>query len=456
MTQTLKVLAPLLSLVGVSLSLGMAACSDESEAPTPVPVSDGAGTGKDGPTAAKPTSPSPQGVQPLGQFEAHFEAKTRKLTFRPINVARTPGGPTVGPQGFGEVRSGLLDVTTESAVIGPDPSFNGGVGCAANRLCAIVSVANTAAGRSIDNTYVEVTSVTPAGFVGANSDAVPTGYPVSASLGLWAHNNLPSGGSSSSRWDFTLPDPDSDFTFAVMVHGTFLRASYGSSEAQIAASLNTLDNAGTFRNACASPIVQVPGSPFLKGAASGADNSGSEIALPFPFTLYDVTFDTDLNPYLLINTNGAIGFQSPGTDANVTLPDGSSLYDYTIFPFWDAVTPGPGGVCVGVEGTELNRAFVVTWLNATVGGTTNLSFSAVLHERTDQIEFQYNRWSSTSTNCASIASGPVRGSSATVGVQGPGGQATLSRFNTSFLPVHPSACPGPGYAVTLNASVANP
>jgi hypothetical protein len=455
MTRAIARLAALVPLAGLVGATALLACSDETspspEAPAKTP---------DGATAITPPSSAlPQGSAEIGQFEGRFDAKTKKLSFRAIDAASVAKNALPGPvtQGFGEVKSGLLDITTESAVVGPDPSYNGGLGCAANRLCAVVNVANTSAGRTIDTTFVQVTSVSPAGFVAANSDAVPTGYPLDASLGLWAHNNLSVGGGSSARWDFVLPDPDSDFTFGVTVYGTFQRTALGGSGATVAAASNTLDNSGSFRNACAAPITPLAGSPFLVNAAPGSDNSGAEVALPFPFTLYDVTFDTDLNPYLLINTNGSLGFQSPGNNANVTLPDGSSLYDYTIFPFWTSLTVGSSGVCVGTEGAAPNRSLVVTWPNATIAGAGKLTFSAVLREGSDQIAFQYNRWSTTTGSCASIPSGPFRGGASTIGVQGPGTTATLTSFNNgTFLPVHAAACPGPGYQVTYAASLANP
>jgi hypothetical protein len=442
---------PFVALLGLASA---AACSDQAEPPAPAPP------GSDGTAqAAPPAGPLPEGAEVMGEFQAHFDARTHQLTFRPSTISEAaPVGQVPGPatQGFGEVKSGLLDVSTESAVVGPDPSYNAGNGCAANRLCAMVKVSNTSGGRTIDSTFVQVTSVTPAGFVGANSASVPTGYPLSAALGLWAHGSLSVGGGSLERWEFELPDPNVDFYFNVKIFGTFLRTSYSWRADPVLAAENTLNNAGSFRNACASPIAQIAGSPFLVGAASGSDNSGAEIALPFPFTLYDLTFDNDQFPYLLLNTNGALGFQSPGTDTNVSLPDSSSLYDYTVFPFWDALTPGPGGVCVGLEGTMPNRTMVFTWLDASVSGVGKLSFSTLLSEGTDRITFQYNRWSTGAANCSSVASGPLRGASATVGVQGPDTSFALASFNSAFLPVHPSACPGPGYQISLSAFEVNP
>jgi hypothetical protein len=456
MIRALPRFAGVLSLFGVVGLASLVACSEEgTQTPAPAPVADPADTA----TVAPPEGPLPAGAQKLGDFEAHFNATTKELTFRPIGQPQLDAGALPGPstQGFAQVASGLLDVTTNVAAVGPTASFNGGPGCPANRLCAIVQVANTSAGRQIDNVFVQVTSVSPSGFVGLNSAAVPTGYPLDNSLGLWSYGGLvAAGGLQERRWDFALPT-GADFTFNVALYGTFLRSDYGVGVGTVAAAANTLDNSGTFRNACKSPIVQVPGSPFLVNASPGDDNLGNEIAFPFPFSLYDLTFDTDNNPYLAINTNGMLGYFPPGNDPNRSLPDLTGSLDYSIFPFWDQITVGPQGVCVGAEGTAPNRKFVVTWPDAALSTGGKLIFSAVFSEVSDRIEFQYNRWSSSTTNCAATGtSSPFLGASATVGVQGPGGVATQTSFNTAFLPSHPPACPGPGYTVSFVPTPGNP
>ena len=77
-------------------------------------------------------------------------------------------------------------------------------------------------------------------------------------------------------------------------------------------------------------------------------------------------------------------------------------------------------------------------------------FSAVLSEGSDDIQFQYYRYSANGTNCNS--STLTRGSSATIGVQGSG----VATAHTSMLTAHNAACPGLGYQISLKASVPNP
>jgi hypothetical protein len=456
MIRALPRFAGVLSLFGVVGLASLVACSEEgTQTPAPSPAAD---------ASPHTATPAPEGMEALGEFEAHFDAKSGALTFRPLNdlakanpVDGAVGLPGATPQGFAPVGSGTMDVTTEDATVGPTPLFTGGA-CAANRLCARVRVTNTAAGRQVNTVYVQVTSASPAGFVGANSSAIPTGYPLSNALGLWSYNDLVPGASNVVRWEFALPTT-ADFTFNVALFGTFLRSDYGGSATTILAAANTLDNSGSFRNACSSAggMTPIAGSPFLTSAGPGADNSGAEIALPFPFSLYDVTFDTDTNPFLIVNTNGAIGFLPIGNDSNVDLPDSSSNYDYSMFPFWDNIKTGPSGICAATEGTAPNRSFVLTWKDASINGVGgDLTFSVVMKEQTDRIAFQYNRWSTSTSNCASTSPGALRGSSATVGVQGGGPVATKYSFNAAFLPAHNATCPGAGYEVAFGASPINP
>jgi hypothetical protein len=397
----------------------------------------------------------PDGVLPLGRFEFHYDHETKQLTSRRVtqatNLSAGAAVPGVSPQGFVQFGPTVATYSTIASAVGPDPSFDGGAGCAAGRFCAIVDMSSPTASRTIENVYAQIASVSPSGIVGANSDAVPTGYPLDASLGLWSFGDLPVGHTNQRRWDFSLPTPTS-FTYVVDTFGTLTPSDYGIGADTIGPANNTLDNSGTFRNACASPIVQIPGSPILALAAPGSDNLGSEIALPFPFSFYDYTFDTDDHRSLLINTNGIVGLTPVGNATNVTLPDSSGSYAYSMMPFWDQLTVGPSGICVGTEGTHPSRKFVVTWPDATVTGSEKLTFSLVLSEGTDRIEFQYSRWSTSRTNCTSTGTIPALGYSATVGLQGPGGAGELWSYNARALPAHPPSCPGPGFRLIYSVS----
>src|SRR5690606_35405703 len=113
-----------------------------------------------------------------------------------------------------------------------------------------------------------------AGFQGANSAAVPTGYPLSNALGLWNFGGLDPQGSSERRVDFFLPSCE-DFSFTIKVMGTLRRTSYGSSD--------DFMNPGEFIDACS-----LPGSTTVL-ANQGPGAATGNLPLPFPFTLYDFT-----------------------------------------------------------------------------------------------------------------------------------------------------------------------
>jgi hypothetical protein len=183
----------------------------------------------------------------------------------------------------------------------------------------------------------------------------------------------------------------------------------------------------------------------LVNAGPGA--SVSDIPLPFPFTLYDLTFDTDQLPAMSISSNGALGF-SPISSDHSALPSGD---DYTIFPFWTSLDPGANGVCYGSTGTAPNRRFVATWTNANVVGSAaqeNMTFSAVLNETSDIIQFYYSRHSNDQSTCQSTA-GPSRGSMATIGIQGTGSDATQFSYNTNALACHTATCMGNLERITI-------
>jgi hypothetical protein len=406
-------------------------------------------------TPQTPGDESPAQMQVLGEFIGHWSATTGRITFEPVRTAEGQRGG-VQPLGFTTVQEGTLEFSTPDVVIGPLAGWHNGTGCAANRLCAIVRLENLSAGRPINNVFVEITSIT-AGFAGANSVAVPTGYPLNNTRGLWNYGNLPQGGGNEVRWDFSLPN-DEDFTFQVRVAGMFLRDNYVFSTSTVNASQNVntaawSDAAPAWRDACAFP------SHTTELVNATTPLFSSDIALPFPFALYSQTFDADSGNPLYISSAGALGLRRVTTFSNVNLPATSSL-DFEIFGFWSDVVTGSDGVCYGIDPTSAmpNRRFVATWRNASLASLpgSRLSFSIVLEEGTDRVRVLYNRWSSTSVDCEPFDD-EIQGSRATVGIQGRNSVgdrvATVASFNRMFLPFHPFQCPGPGYAVTFTPTL---
>lgn len=413
-------------------------------------------------TSSSPAPPSsdsrteqPARVEELGQFRGHWDGK--KLTFSPIDRAAKV---TLRPKSFVDVDDTKVAFTTQEVLVDnpgcpDDPAnnyFNSGTHslstgsvCPDGHLCALVTLQNNSI-RDIDSVFVQITQITP-GFVGDGNPlaAVPTGYPLSSSLGLWSYGTLPTGGGGAQvEWTFALPSCD-DFSFVAKVMGTVRRTSYIASGQNV-----TTAGQPEWVDACS-----------LTGSTRILQNAGpgtvvSDIPLPFPFTLYDLTFDTDNLPVMSISSNGALGFSGISGD-NVALPDASGNSDYTMFPFWDTLQLGPNGACYGVQGAAPNRKFVVTWVNADIVGTAsqeNMTFSAVLNETSDVIQFLYSRYSNNQANCTA-SQAPNRGGSATIGVQGVGTATQFSFNNSSAFPVHTSGCPGSMFKVTLTPQPGN-
>jgi len=450
MSNSRRDVKPLSMWLGVlCAAVSWGACQSESSTSSvPLSVSQPPAAGNSRP------QPDPANVTTLGEFRATWNATTQSLSFQPKETAPSSSSaatPGVRPQGFAQIANSANGFTTSvlSSIVGPNTLFNNSAGCASNWLCAVVQVANTVSpSRTVDSIYVIVTSI-DSGFAVSNSDVARTGYPFTCTspLGCWEYGLVTNGQSKALQWDFSLPNSN-DFSFDIKIMGTFLRSSYGCSATDITTS--------AYVDACGMSGATTILTSATPGAVVGP------IALPFPYTLYDSTFDSSgVNLDLFINTNGALGFNEPANSANVDIPDTSGSYDYTLFPYWDEIATSTSGVCYATSGTTPNRLFTVTWKDAdlnAVSGAQALTFSAVLYESSDQVDYVYNYWKSTSgSSCAS--SSATRGTSATFGIQGAdlgaGVLGTKLSYNAAYLPVR-NAVNCNGRKVTCTATVISP
>lgn len=313
--------------------------------------------------------------------------------------------------------------------------------CQDHTLCGLVKIKNNTT-RKITNLYAEVTTITT-GFSATNSanpNAVGPGYNLSNAYGLWRYGTLNAGGAKNVQWNFNLPNC-TDFEFDFRLKGTLTHTSYDSSG-------DMLDT-GEFLDACT-----LGGTHILRNSAATGHVDG--LSLPFPFNIYDSTIDAKSNKNLSISAAGALGWSDGTTGvtngSNSGFPTG---HDYTAFPFWDSLTMSNQGVCYTTIGTAPNQSFVVTWKNATIDNATapqnKITFSAVLHEGTDDIEFQYN--SCFGNGAANLQR---RGSGATVGIEGfdANGNRVYTNVSTNaaFIPTTASGeCGADGWGVTLSA-----
>lgn len=368
----------------------------------------------------------------LGEYRATYSAATKKLSIERLREA--PTAPGAKPQGFGrpnETATVFMDYATVGAQIGatcgddagentvdnPCPSLT--TACSAGKFCSMVKLTNNL-GRNVDEVYVEVYSLTPAGYEATNSDAPPTDYGLSASKGLWSYGALANGASGTKQWDFGLPGTE-DFSFLFRIKATFLRTSY---------TLSTTNNA-TFIDACA---MSGATTGQLKGVtADTLTATKANIKILFPFTTYGSVDYSAGNPLTntvgWVSVNGVFGFgQRTGSGTNGPLPDAN--LEQAFFPFWDDLETYTAGsrtpesqICYGTESytesTVTNRRFVVTWQNVGIEGTAgaeNLNFSVVLYEHLDRIDYLYNKMVSSQNTNAS-PNNRTRGSSATIGMQ---------------------------------------
>jgi hypothetical protein len=451
-----------IGIVLVSTGLTASACSSDAtdDHPDLVPQLHAPADRTAAPPNARALGAAKAPLETLGVWRGHFDG--RKLTFTPLDAAAKASG--IRPRNFQEVSDTLIGFeTVESIVVNngtgdsskqqcldndtadkgvprtyfgtssnPQALSTGGPACENQHLCANVTVENDTT-RTLDNLYVELSGLTPAGFHGDNSvtDA-PTTFGLDPNGGLWRYGSLdPNTVSGNVRWNIFLPTCE-DFDFITTIKGTVRPTDYTVS------SLTELTE--PFLNACSGAN---PAHVFDDGADPGVDDIRG-IDVPFPFTLYGETF-SDQQP-LFVGADGRAGVTLgwvPGSNMDFPVTGTSHVF----FPFWDSVNPRVDGVCYATVGSAPHRKFVVTWDNADIvsANNENLTFSLVLEEGTDAFEFQYHRWtwdqSCDATNGPNVSEQSA-GGDATVGVQGSSSVRKRVSFNTIFLPI--DGCPAEG------------
>jgi hypothetical protein len=181
----------------------------------------------------------------------------------------------------------------------------------------------------------------------------------------------------------------------------------------------------------------VPGTTDI---GNNGDDSVTTIALPFPYTLYDMSF-TSIN----LSSNGNAQFVTAATDfTNVCLP--WTTHNYTIFPYWeDLYLVNSGfGIFTSVSGTAPNRIFNIEWRAQYFPGSGTANFELRLYEGQTRFDLIYGTLTNGNT-------------SATAGVQrddtvfsqyfcnGTGGAATGGQsyiLQPCATPTPAPVCPG--------------
>jgi hypothetical protein len=392
------------TLLVATLSVGaLAGCSDAA------PVGDIMGPG----LAEAP--PLPESSKLLGEFVMHVDPRAKKLSIE--RVRRDDG--MLDPQSIDDLNinsDGVTGSGPQNTVEMVTNSYNEGTACPSGTTgvwCANVTLRSFYT-QPLSNVFVQVTSITLNAQPIANHNATnsdPSEFGLDAAKGLWkytatAATNPGVLGTSPNNdgardWEFNDPD-GAAVDIQLRVVSSLKFASY------------TFDFSNeSYTDACSGGTAVT--------AASGS------ATMPFPFTLYGSTNSTVKFNRLGQITFGSVSGTASGT--NVALPS-TTAPKPAIYAFWDSVTYGSGGkMCYKTIGSAPNRKFVLTWQHLKFSdlATSDLNFSALLSEGTNQIDIAYGSMTGDGT-----AAGEDRaaGSGATVGVQNEAGSLATAEYNT--------------------------
>lgn len=386
--------------------------------------------------------PARDGV--LGEFVMRVDPRQKTLAISRIHRS---SGVGKGPESFdslsveqdgnpGTGTANNVELVTNSVTFGS--ACDGGL---AASFCGSVTL-RSFYGRPLNNVHVQVTSITDTNGVpfstfhgGINSDASPAvpATQLDASLGLWRHPVLAAAqnflgttaATNNATRNWVFADPDGATTNITL---------------RVVASLTYKDYQKT-----SSTQAFIDGCS-LTGSVTNTTATGNVTAvIPFPFTFYG----TGATTKVIYNRNGVFAFGGtlpPSADngssnnytfKNVLLPETPTTKSVSpaAYVFWDGLNSNLGGLlCHGTSGATPNRKFVMTWKNLkgfnNADGSTNLTFSAILSEGIDTIDYVYSTMTSavgndaiypTMTNAQRAA-----GKNAVIGVQGPAGSVNIS------------------------------
>jgi subtilisin family serine protease len=171
-----------------------------------------------------------------------------------------------------------------------------------------------------------------------------------------------------------------------------------------------------------------------------ADDGSETIALPFPFTFYDVAYSE-----LIISANGYVAFGAgPGDEyANFAIPSRGLPNGYAA-PFWDDLNPEAGGsIWYRLVGEAPDRRLVVAWHDLPhYEDVGNATFEVILHE-SGVIEYQYLDvdFGNRDFNFGASATIGIEQATGTIGLQFSSDEPALEHYvgrnGVVFAPVNP-------------------
>ena len=133
--------------------------------------------------------------------------------------------------------------------------------------------------------------------------------------------------------------------------------------------------------------------PGTTDIGNHADDEVTTIALPFPYSFYDQTYNS-----VNLSSNGNAQFTT--TDnlwVNNCLP--WLTHDYTIFPYWDdQLTNGAGeGIFTSVSGSAPDRIFNIEWRTHYFNGSGTANHELRLYEGQSRFDVIYGTVSQGNT-----------------------------------------------------------
>ncbi|MGQ0740307.1 MAG: T9SS type A sorting domain-containing protein [Bacteroidota bacterium] len=150
----------------------------------------------------------------------------------------------------------------------------------------------------------------------------------------------------------------------------------------------------------------VPGATLVAG--SQGDDVTASLPLPFPYSVYGVTYNS-----AFVSSNGNIQFTGAGNASFTnTCPLPTATFNaqggVLFMPHWDDLwtAQAGGGIYTSVSGVAPNRILNIEWRAQYFPGTGTVNFVVRLYEGQERADFIYGTITGTP------------GSSATVGVQG--------------------------------------
>ncbi|WP_295956084.1 PEP-CTERM sorting domain-containing protein [Rhodoferax sp.] len=113
---------------------------------------------------------------------------------------------------------------------------------------------------------------------------------------------------------------------------------------------------------------------------SGDDNAASNVALPFSFNFFGTNYNS-----LWVSTNGLVGFSSSNAGSYCCSGTAPGVSNSISLGWMDWIT----SVTAVSSGAAGSREFILNWSGSEYGSEGGINAQMILHEASNDIEFQY-------------------------------------------------------------------